>query len=330
MGELIKIVNEQESFLRGIQQETGRGGIYEMIEYPQGYLGVRKNITDIVIIGSEIGKEVNNQADIFSKGYTKIRDFFNEKIMGKKKPTIEELLDTQLRNITLLNMNLKHINEEAKAERENLIKYHEEICDELKHNLITVPERQRSLKQRTQEFSNIKQNLTTIKKYDEKYFETEKMFRRIKRSQAEEEHDYVMRMRDTIRLDQEKAFLGVMEELLTKSIHLSQIYSRDTEHIERHVDKTKNVYLRLLKQQGQFLILREGVEKLKNYLINLQQGVMKGINEMNSAVNSIDSLNAVYAPNMGSIKFILDDIRNAHNERAIEMENILERNKLLK
>lgn len=240
------------------------------------------------------------------------------------------MLDIQSRNIMLLNMNLKHINEEAKEERENLIQYYEEICEEFKHNLLTAPQRQQLLKQKTQEFSRVRQNLATIKKYDEKYFEAERKFREIRRSQAEEEHDYVMRMRDTVRLEQEKAFLDVMEELLTKSIHLSQIYSRDTEHIERHVERTKNVYVRLLKQQGQFFMLKDGVEKLKSYLLNLQQGVVNGVKEMNMVVNNIDSLNAVYAPNMGHLKMIVDDVRNAHNTRAIEMERMLDRNKLLK
>ncbi|MEM4266834.1 MAG: hypothetical protein QW404_02145, partial [Candidatus Nanoarchaeia archaeon] len=224
----------------------------------------------------------------------------------------------------------KTINEQAKEERENLVQYYEEISEEFKYNLLTAPERQRRLKQKTQEFSMLRQNFSSMKKYDEKYFETEKRLRETRRSQAEEEHDYIMRMRDTVRLDQEKAFLEVMEELLTKSIHLSQIYSRDTEHIERHVERTKNVYIRLLKQQGQFFMLRDGVEKLKDYLLNLQQGVLKGISEMNSIVNSIDSLNAVYAPNMGHIKFVLEDIRNAHNEKAIEVENMLKGYKLLK
>ncbi len=329
MGELIRIVNEQESFLRGIQKDMGRMN-YDMVTYPHGYLGVRKSLNDIVIIGAEIGKEVNNQIDVFSKGYTKIKNFFNEKVLGKRKPSIEELLDIQSRNIMLLNMNLKNINEQAKEERENLVQYYEEISEEFKYNLLTAPERQRRLKQKTQEFSMLRQNFLSMKKYDEKYFEMEKRLRETKRSQAEEEHDYIMRMRDTLRLDQEKAFLDIMEELLTKSIHLSQIYSRDTEHIERHVERTKNVYIRLLKQQGQFFMLRDGVEKLKSYLLNLQQGVMKGISEMNSIVNSIDSINAVYAPNMGYIKFLLEDIRNAHNERAIEMENVLKGYKLLK
>ena len=162
------------------------------------------------------------------------------------------------------------------------------------------------------------------------YFKTEKDFRDVRRGQAEEEHDYVVRMRDSVKLQQEKAFLDIMEQLLTKSIHLSEIYSRDVEHIERHVERTKNTYIRLIRQQGQFFMLREGVEKLKEYLLNLQEGVMRGVKEMSTIVNGVDSLNAVYAPNMGNLKLIMDDIRNAHSERAVEMENILNRNKLIK
>jgi hypothetical protein len=42
MGDLVRIVNEQESFLRGIQHETMRGTNYELIAYPRGYVGVQK------------------------------------------------------------------------------------------------------------------------------------------------------------------------------------------------------------------------------------------------------------------------------------------------
>lgn len=85
MGELVRIVNEQESFLRGIQRETNMGrSNYELITYPQGYSGVQKNLNDIVTIGGEVGREVNYQGDIISKGYSKFRNFFNEKIRGKK------------------------------------------------------------------------------------------------------------------------------------------------------------------------------------------------------------------------------------------------------
>jgi len=330
MGDLIRIVNEQESFLRSIQQEAKKGNTsYELITYPKGYFGIQKNIRDIVEVGSEIGKEVNHQGDNLGKAYSRIRSFFNEKLLGKKKPSIEELLNAQSRNIMLLNSNLKYINEEAREERNNLIEYHEEICDEFGYNMLTAAERQKKLKFKTQEFSTTREKLKTMKNYDDQYFQTEKKFRELRRNQAEEEHDYVMRMRDTVKLQQEKAFLDIMEQLLTKSIHLSEIYSRDAEYIGRHVERTKNTYIRLIRQQGQFFMLREGVEKLKGYLLNLQKGVMNGVTEMNSIVNGVDSLNAVYAPNMGSLKLIMDDIRNAENERGIEMERMLG-NKLLK
>lgn len=330
MGNLVRIVNEQESFLRGIQQETRRGDAdYEMLTYPKGYSGIQNHIRDIVTVGKVMGKEVNYYGDNFGRTYSKLRYFLSEKLLGKKKFTIEELLNMQSRNIMLLNSNLRYINDEARRERENLIEYYEVICEEFKNNIVTVPERQKRLKSKTQELSITRQRLSTLKDYNEDYFRTERRFRESRRDQSEEEHDYVMRIRDTVKLQQEKTFLDIMEQLLTRSIHLSEIYSRDTEHIERHVDRTKNVYIRLLKQQGQFLILREGVEKMKSYLLNLQSGVIKGVAEMNSVVNGVDSLNAIYAPNMGNLKSIIDDVRNAHSQRAIEMENALRRNKLL-
>jgi hypothetical protein len=280
-------------------------------------------------MGNVVGKEVVYENGI-GKTYSKIRSFFNEKILGKRKPTIEELLNMQSRNIMLLNSNLKYINDEAREERNNLIEYYEEICEEFRHNLLTAPERQKRLKQKTQEFSTTRKKLSTMNNYNEEYFQTEKNFRESRRNQAEEEHDYVMRMRDAVKLQQEKTFLDIMEQLLTKSIHLSETYSRDVEHIERHVGRTKNTYLRLIKQQGQFFMLRDGVEKLKEYLLNLQTGVIRGVAEMNTVVNGVDALNAIYAPNMGSLKSIVEDVRNAHSERAIEMEKMLNGNKLLK
>lgn len=331
MGDLIRIINEQESFLRGIQQETRAGNMsYELMAYPQGYFGIQKHVKDIVIISNIIGKEVNYEANNLTKTCSRIKGFFNEKIMGKKKFTIEELLNMQLRNIALLNSNLVYINQEARGERDNLIEYYESICQEFKENILTAPERQKRLKMKTQELSMARQRTTTNRNYDEDYFNTEKRFREVRRNQAEEEHDYVMRMRDAVKLEQEKAFLDIMEQLLTRSIHLSELYCRDVEHIGRHVEKTKNVYLRLIKQQGQFFMLRDGVEKLKEYLINLQNGVVKGVSEMNNIVNGVDSLNAIQAPTMGNLKMIVEDIRNAHNERNIEMERRLERYKLIK
>jgi len=331
MGELVRIINEQESFLRGIQQETRTGNVnYELMTYPQGYFGVQKHVKDIVVISNIIGKEVNYEANNITKTGSKIKKFLNENILGKRKFTIEELLNMQLRNIMLLNSNLRYINQEARSERDNLIEYYESICQEFKENILTAPERQKRLKIRTQELSTARQRILTNRNYDEDYFNTEKRFRDARRNQAEEEHDYVMRMRDTVKLQQEKAFLDIMEQLLTRSIHLSELYNRDVEHIERHVEKTKNVYLRLIKQQGQFLMLRDGVEKLKEYLLNLQNGVVRGISEMNNIVNGVDSLNAIQAPSMGNLKTILEDVRNAHNERGVEMERRLGGYKLIK
>lgn len=331
MGELIRIVNEQESFLRGIQQEARKGNnIYEMMAYPKGYVGVKQNVRDIVTVGEIVGEEVACERDNLGKTYHKLRIFFNEKVLGKKKYTIEELLEIQARNISLLNSNLKCINEDARDERRNIIKYYEEICEEFKQNITSAPERQKRLRMKTEEFSTLRQKLATTKNFDQQYFDMEKRFRDVRREQAEQEHDYVMRMRDTVKLEQEKAFLDIMEQLLTKSIHLSEMYSRETEYIERHVERTKNAYIRLIKQQGQFFMLRNGVEKLKEYLRNLQRGIARGITEMNTVVNGVDAIQAVYAPNMGNLKAIIDDIRNAQNKNAIEMEKMLERNKLLK
>ncbi len=324
MGELVRIVNEQENFLRGIQQETVRGNSdYELMTYPQGYLGVQKHVKDIIAVGNITGREVNYQANNLTKTCSKIKCFFNEKVMGKKKFTIEELLNMQQRNITLLNSNLRHLNDEARGERENLIEYYEQICEEFKNNILTVPDRQKRLKMKTQELSTARQIMKTVKGYDDGYFTTEKRFREARRNQAEEEHDYVMRMRDTVKLQQEKKFLDIMEQLLTRSIHLSELYCRDVEHVERHVEKTKNVYLRLIRQQGQFFMLRDGVEKLKEYLLNLQSGVTRGVAEMNEIVNGVDSLNAIYAPNMGNLKMIVEDVRSAHNEKSAEIEERL-------
>lgn len=331
MGELVRIVNEQESFLRGIQQEARNGNnVYEVMAYPKGYVGVKQNVKDIVTVGEIVGKEVDCERDNLGKTYHKIKTFFDEKVLGKKKHTIEELLEIQARNISLLNSNLKYINEEARDERRNIIKYYEEVCEEFKQNITSAPERQKRLRMKTEEFSTLRQKIATTKNFDQQYFDMEKRFRNIRREQAEQEHDYVMRMRDTVKLEQEKAFLDIMEQLLTKSIHLSEMYSRETEYIERHVERTKNAYIRLIKQQGQFFMLRNGVEKLKEYLWNLQRGIVKGITEMNTVVNGVDSIHAVYAPNMGNLKAIIDDIRNAQNKNAIEMEKMLERNKLLK
>lgn len=62
----------------------------------------------------------------------------------------------------------------------------------------------------------------------------------------------------------------------------------------------------------------------------MQRGITKGITEMNTVVNGVDAIQAVYAPNMGNLKAIIDDVRNAQNKNAIEMEKMLGRNKLLK
>ncbi|MFH1210947.1 MAG: hypothetical protein V1645_03445 [archaeon] len=330
MGELVRLVNEQESFLRGIQREARAGNnAYELMAYPKGYVGVQQNVRDIIIVGQIVGKEVGYEGDNLGRAYQKARRFFSEKILGKKKHTIEELLDMQSRNIALLSTNLRNINEEAKEERTNIINYYEEICDEFRQNILTNPERQKKLRMKTQEFSTLRQKING-KRYDQEYFDIEKRFRETRRQQAEEEHEYTMRMRDTVKLEQEKGFLDIMEQLLTKSIHLSEMYTRESEYIQRHVERTKNAYIRLIRQQGQFFLLRNGVEKLKDYMVNLQKGVIRGISEMNMVVNGTDALNAVYAPNMGNLKAIIEDIRNAENERAIQMEKMLGGNKLLK
>ena len=331
MAELTNLMNQQESFLKGIMQETKAGNnAYELMTYPKGYVGIQQNVRDIVSVGNIVGKEVGYNGDNLGKTYQKMRVFFTERIMGKRAYSLDELLDMQARNIHLLNSNLKNINDEAKEEKDNLVKYYEEICDEFSYNIVSAPERQKILKIKTNEFSTLRQKLTGSKRYDPEYFEMEKKLREVRREQSEQEHDYVMRMRDTVKLEQEKSFIDVMEQLLTKSVHLSEMYSRETEYIERHVDRTKNVYLRLIKQQGQFFMLRDGVEKLKEYLITLQRGVMKGISEMNKVVNGADSTQAVFAPNMGNLKSIVDDIRNAESQRAVEMEKSLYRNQLLK
>ncbi len=331
MEDLTRILNEQESFLKGIYRETDNLNTNcNITSYPKGYLGVQKQVRDITIIGRVIGKEIGYSGNNIKKAYAKTRAYLNEKILGRKKPSIEELLNIQLRNMVLLNSNLKYINEEAREERNNLIEYYEAVCEEFKHNILTAPERQRRLKIKTEEFRDRKQKLRTMKGYDEMYFRTEKIFREARRSQAEEEHDYAIRIRDTINLQQEKSFLDIMEQLLTKSVHLSEVYNREIEHIGRHVEKTKNVYLRLLEQQGHFFVLKECTKKLEGHILNLQKGIVNGLGEMNAVVNGVDPLGGVYSSNMGSLKSIIEDVKNANNERNLEFEKSLTRDKLFK
>lgn len=329
MGELVRIVNEQESFLKGIAREARDGSnSYEMMVYPRGYVGVQRSVRDIARVGNAVGNEMMYEKDNLGKAYLKIRSFLSEKILGRKRLTIDELLEIQSRNIMALNSSLKQINEEARTELGNLIGYYEQICDEFTDNILNLPQRQKTLKEKTQELTKTRELLSRTKGYNEERFRTEKKFRDVRRKQSEEEHSYAMRLRDAVRLEQEKAFLDIMEQLLRKSIHISEMYSMETENIERHVEKTKSVYIRLIKQQGGFFMLKEGMEKLNKYVMSLQTGIMKGVGEMSNIVNGIDSLDAVYAPNIASLKRISNDVRNAYSERAAESEDILN-NKLL-
>lgn len=327
MEGLVKVINEQETFLKKIHGERLTRK-YEGNGYTRGYNGIKEHIDDIVIIGEIISSEVKY---IENGGiYKKIREFIETKILRRKKFSVEELLEAQATNIRLLNQNLKSINLEARSENKNLIRYYEHICEELRKNILTIPERQEKLKEKTEEYNQSKQKLLTIKGYDKEYFTTEKKLRELRRNQSEEEHNYILKMKDAEKLQIEKAFLGVVEEVLRKSIHLSEIYSKDAEHVGRHIENTKEVYGRIIKQQEQFSMLKEGVGKLGTYLSKLQEGITKGLEEMNKTANGVNSLDIAYAQNMKNLKNIVEDIKNTQVEKTSKIEKTLERNKLLK
>lgn len=313
---LLKVQKNQGSFLRDLEQ-INHGTNYPLV--PRNYTSIGESLKDTEQYRNEIETQLRH-----SDSYLKIRQFFKEKIFGKRVKSIDELFDLQLNGMRGINYGLEIINNEARQRLSLLERYIERINYEFENNFLGIDNKKDSLNPLLQEYINLFKKFNSLTKKDKSYFGVERNLRQLKRKLSEGGLSYKKMLDVVDDLEKERGSLNALENFFRHSIHLSERMVGKAKRYESHVANTKDAYLMAKNINCGFAAVLQSIQGSSSTISQLQKVLTEGLAEMGNAVS--DPNLPPYTEFEMLLKSRYDAVRNIVNqsdqdkERLVEME----------
>ena len=162
------------------------------------YSSLKDRVKDMVMIQKKIEKTLKKE------DASKLYKFLMQKILMFKQPTMVELFDLQLDNVSGLNMILSRINFESRQELSALVKYSKLVSSNFSESLGSRQKKRNSISSRKSLCEEASQSLKDMKKTDPKYFIIEEGIKDLKRGMEEDLHTFKLANYATIYLLHQK------------------------------------------------------------------------------------------------------------------------------
>ncbi|MBU4502223.1 MAG: hypothetical protein KKA79_06510, partial [Nanoarchaeota archaeon] len=212
--------------------------------------------------------------------------FMKEKCFGKRIKSIDELFDLQLGAMASINYGLDIINNEARSRLELLERYIEKINYEYENNFLGIDGKKDSLDPMLKDYIELSQNYNSLPERNDKYFQTEKQLRTLKRNISEQGLDYKKMLDVVDDLEKERGSLNALEDFFRYSIHLSERMVEKAKRFEGHVANTKDAYIMAKNINCGFAAVIRAIESSAGTIGQLQNILTEGLADMGNAVTN--------------------------------------------
>lgn len=287
-----------------------------------GYVALRQQVDSLVLHQAELDRAVRGKSSMFHNCYYSAKGLFYQLLFGERQLAVEELFDLQLDNIFSLNFNLCSITEESRRELDSLRGYYNHRHKELRHFVDLAGNT--SLEGKTKLYHKLNHELSSRGRKDKEFFDLELKARELKREIVESLHRYTLANDSILDLGEELRFLGVVEDLLQSSIHLSEGIAVKSKRIERHISATKQAYTLVKAQESAVKALDTAVTTLTRFTLGMHNILAEGLSEMSGIIASSKGFE-FYPTAIGNLGTFVSSVSEASLLRSQDVEAAVQR-----
>lgn len=291
--------------------------------YLPGYVGLQQQVDKMVNYQDEISKNLRVQNSKTRKAWRSIKIFWNEKVLGKRCYTLEELFGMQLGNVSALNSNLIGIIKKSRQELQVLEKYQKLLYAEFCNSLGGIDENKETIRDKLKLYLQAQKKMGGIKEKDADYFKCEAAIKNLKRQLMEDMHSYSLTNERILDLSKEKDFLNTAEDLVRISVQTCEKTVSKTLRMERHIAHTMRCYESLRQQQSTMASLESAVATLTDFTMQVHNILSDGLSIM-VGMSSNTSEN-FYEKAGGNLSNFLKEISEANYAKDAEIEGMVKK-----
>ncbi len=290
-----------------------------------GYVALRHQVNSIVLHQAMLDKVVQGRSSAVYDWYYSAKGLFYRLVFRERQLSVEELFDAQLDNVASLNYNLCHITSNAKGELDSFKEYYSDRHAELKRFVGVIETGDSDIGEKVKKYNGLEREFSSLRKKDAHFFDLEMGLRKMKREISSGAHNYDIANESVLDLAEEMKFLGVVEDLLTSSIHLSEHIAVKAKRLERHISATKQVYVLVKSQQEAVQSLEAAVGTLTNFTLGLHKILAGGLQEMAGMMKPGSGLNSFYSSANNNFGRLVASVSEANLMRSREVEDTVQR-----
>ncbi|MFH0752494.1 MAG: hypothetical protein V1914_02745 [archaeon] len=290
-----------------------------------GYVALRQQTDALILHQAILDKAVRGKDSLFYNCYYTTKGWFYQLVFRERQLSVEDLFDVQLDNVRALNFNLHSITSDSKSELKYLRGYYNDRHSELRTCVGAIGKTGSDLEGKVREYNDLRHKLDSFKTKDEQFFDCEFRVRELKRDISDGSHYYNVVNESVLDLGKETKFLGVVEDLLSSSIQLSEHIIIKSRRIERHIDSTRRAYLLVRSQQVAVEALNSAIVSLTEFTLGMHNVLAEGLRGMAGLMEPISGLNDFYPAAVKNLGGLVSSVSEANLMRNIEVEDAVKR-----